>query len=145
MMASYNFQVSITFNSHFGQWKNGAPDGKGKLLLEAGISYEGGVVCGALSGRGVLSVNGNHYVGEFQDGKVIGNGRAEWCFDQTDGEMTTVAFERSWDNGAASAGLVNCSSVTALSYTVALARQGCLAPARGSWGAAAIGMAWWIT
>ncbi|PNV72136.1 MORN repeat-containing protein [Leptospira inadai] len=62
---------------YVGNWEDGEPSGKGKLLLNGGqIVLEGEYKKGVIyNGKGMLVYeNGNRYIGDWKDGKRHGNG-----------------------------------------------------------------------
>ncbi|CAD8177851.1 unnamed protein product [Paramecium pentaurelia] len=58
-----------------GQWKNKAPNGKGKLWLASGDIFEGQFIDGQLSQGSHFQTNGSTYTGEFINGLYHGYGQ----------------------------------------------------------------------
>lgn len=62
-------------NKYTGQWKNGKPHGKGKLVSPYGVTYVGDWKDNLLHGKGIITYyNGDKYVGNFKNGKRHGKG-----------------------------------------------------------------------
>jgi hypothetical protein len=78
--------------SYTGAFKNGLPEGAGKLEYASGTKYEGNFKNGDYSGQGTLShYNGDVYTGGFKNGEYDGFG----VYKNADG----YTYEGSWVNG----------------------------------------------
>ncbi|SDL15385.1 MORN repeat-containing protein [Pedobacter sp. ok626] len=93
-----------------GQFKNGMPQGKGRLVKVTGDMYTGNFVNGLYSGYGTLFYdNGDVYNGQFREGMYHGEG----TFKKTDGTTQSGIFLNNSLNGNIEA--MNFYSATGLS------------------------------
>ena len=84
---------------YVGEFRNGAPNGRGTYTFPSGAKYVGEFKNGKYDGQGTLTLpSGTQYVGEFMDGKYDGSGTltlgsgekyiGEWRDDQLVGQVT---------------------------------------------------------
>jgi len=77
-----------------GDWKDGKPNGKGKMIFDDGAVYDGNWVNGALSGQGkIIYANGVKYEGTWKNDLQDGQGTATFDNGKTyTGEWKEGAF-----------------------------------------------------
>ncbi|CAK86921.1 unnamed protein product (macronuclear) [Paramecium tetraurelia] len=78
-----------------GQWKDKAPNGKGKLWTAKGDIFEGQFVNGQLSQGSHFQVSGSSYTGEFMNGLYHGYGQ----LTEFNGNSYTGQFEKGMKQG----------------------------------------------
>lgn len=73
---SASYDPATVFSTYSGSLANGRPEGRGRLTLRSGESFEGGWRAGLLEGRGIhVDASGNRYEGLFHAGLPEGRGR----------------------------------------------------------------------
>ncbi|HET7716801.1 MAG TPA: hypothetical protein VFK86_14345, partial [Bauldia sp.] len=88
------YDRAAIFSEYEGEVRNGRPDGRGKIKLRSGLTYDGTWRDGAMIGYGVLRFeNGDRYSGAVDDGAPDGFGRYA-SVDGTVFEGTFVAGRR---------------------------------------------------
>ena len=74
-LGSFYYNQSDNRLSYEGDWADGMPNGKGKLIIKDGSVYDGTWVNGYLNGQGTLTFsNGEKYEGNFSNGIYDGQG-----------------------------------------------------------------------
>ena len=67
-------------HQYIGEFKKGAPNGKGTLILTTGGKYVGDFKDQNFNGNGTFTwPNGDKYIGEYKDNKQNGNGTFIWA------------------------------------------------------------------
>lgn len=82
-----------------GQWKDGKPDGQGKLYIHDGVYYEGSLEKGSPNGYGrKIHQNGDTFMGAYLSGRLKGEGQIIWRNKNEEGIDESEVYKGGLDN-----------------------------------------------